>query len=120
MKKKILISLALFAVVTTLGIVMNLSETQCNHSLNGHDCSEHLTQAMGDDNRCAVCFRYPNANGLCPTFDYADCPRCGEHHFNQRDEICEKCGYYAGDICQKCQVNYSVCGCPRIISLFND
>ena len=112
MKKKILISLALFAVVTTLGIVMNLSETQCNHSLNGHDCSEHLAQAKSLDNKCPNCFRAKDDWNACPMCDYTICPKCHETKLLVFHNFCTHCGEIDPMAkCKNCGHPFGVCNC---------
>ena len=113
MKKKLLISLVLFAVVTTLGVVMNLSETQCNHSLNGHDCSEHLAQAKSLDNKCPNCFRAKDEWNACPMCDYRICPICKEQTLLETHNMCTRCGVIDPLIpCKNCGEPFGVCTCP--------
>lgn len=91
MKKKLLISLVLFTLVTTISVAMNLNETKCTHSHEGHDCTEHLAQAKSLDNQCPNCFRYPDEYGLCPLCDYEMCPICNEWKLIKDTNYCTKC-----------------------------
>ena len=111
MKKKILISLVLFAVVTTLGFVMNLSETQCNHSLNGHDCSEHLALVDDFGERCPSCLQYKDEWNAC-ICDYETCGNCGEWKLLKNHNFCTHCGEIAPVAkCEKCNKPKFDCDC---------
>ena len=111
MKKKILISLALFAVVTTLGIVMNLSETQCNHSLNGHDCSEHLALVDDFGEQCPTCLQEKDEWNAC-ICDYETCPNCGEWKLLKNHNFCTHCGEIDPVAkCEKCNKPKFDCDC---------
>lgn len=114
MKKYIIISLLILIV----GVALNFFQSsERDNSIESNYSSAEIVQTESiNDFRCSVCYSNYNEKNLCPICDYRTCPSCGEDKYNNRDLYCEKCGYSLEDICPKCGVNYSICGCPRILN----
>ena len=111
MKKKLfIISLALFA-LATIGVVIDFSNTQCSHSLDGHNCSEHLTQVRNADERCPTCFSGYDDYNLCPICDYEYCVGCGNQSLIKVENFCRQCGYSPIAVCKNCGEEIYKCTC---------
>ena len=114
MKKKLfIISLVLFA-LATIGVVIDFSNAQCSHSLDSHNCSEHLTQVRNIDDRCPTCFRTYDIYGFCPLCDYETCPICSEWTYIKDMEFCVKCDNRVPEaVCNLCGKLLRDCNCSN-------
>ena len=114
MKKKLLLSLALFALATTISVAMNLGEITSTHSHSKecYDCSVNYVLTRSAHDRCPTCFTTYDHRGFCPKCDYVQCPICEEWTLIEELEYCVRCDdRIPATVCYMCGKPLKDCGC---------